>query len=151
MDNLVFLVVLDESGDMLDRPPACNVPVVALAEYAIQQASRAEQSDMASMQRRDRSPSGYLFVWSEKRHDLLPRTGVRQQVFEQVVGQATVTESRFACRWHSIWFAGIGSQLRQLLIAAVEANALQQALIRVNGRAAYVLSYAEHGDLAEAH
>ena len=78
MDNLVFLVVLDKGGDVLDRPPARNVPVVALAEDAIQQACRAEQSDMASMQRRDRPPGGYVFVWSEKRHHLLPRAGVRQ-------------------------------------------------------------------------
>src|SRR5208337_1489447 len=67
MDNLVFLVVLNEGGDMFDRPPARNVPVVSLAEDAIQQARRAEQSDMASMQRRDRSPGGCLFMWSEKR------------------------------------------------------------------------------------
>jgi len=78
MYNLVFLVVLDEGGDVLDRPPARNVPVVSLAEDAIQQASRAEQSDMASMQRRNRPPGGYLFVWSKKRHHLLPRAGVRQ-------------------------------------------------------------------------
>ena len=95
MDNLVFLVVLDEGGDVLDRPPSRNVPVVSLAEDAIQQASRAEQPDMASMQRCDRPPGGHLFVWSEKRHHLLPRAGVLQHVFKQVVGQATVAENCF--------------------------------------------------------
>jgi hypothetical protein len=49
MDNLVFLVVLDEGGDVLDRPPSRNVPGVSLAEDAIQQARCAEQPDMASM------------------------------------------------------------------------------------------------------
>lgn len=91
MDNLAFLIVLDEGGDVLDRPPACNVPVLALAEDAIQQARRAEQSDMASMQRRDRPPGGHVFVWSEERRDLFPRAGVRQQVFQQVVGEANRT------------------------------------------------------------
>src|SRR5208337_2774412 len=51
VDNLVFLVMLDEGGDMLDRPPARNVPVVSLSEDAIQQARRAEQPYVASMQR----------------------------------------------------------------------------------------------------
>ncbi len=36
MDNLVFLVVLDECGDVLDRSPARDVPVVSLAKDAIQ-------------------------------------------------------------------------------------------------------------------
>jgi hypothetical protein len=49
MDNLVFLVVLDKCGDVLDRPPSRNVPVVALAKDAIQQTRRAEQPDMAAM------------------------------------------------------------------------------------------------------
>ena len=74
-----------------------------------------------------------------------------QQVFKQVVGQATVAENCFTRRRDSIRLAGIGRQLWQLLIAAVEANALQQALIRVNGRAAYVRTHAEYGDLPEAH
>ena len=95
MDNLVFFVVLDKGGDVLDRPPSRNVPVVSLAEDAIQQTRSAAQPDMASMQRRDRPPGGNLFVRSEKRHDLLPRTGVRQQVFEQVIWEATVVENRF--------------------------------------------------------
>ena len=95
MDNLVFLVVLDEGGDVLDRTPARNVPVVALAEDTIHQARRAEQPDMASMQRRDRSPGGHVFVWCEKRHHLLPRAGALQQVFKQVVGQAAVAENCF--------------------------------------------------------
>src|SRR5208337_1465082 len=81
MDNLVFLVMLNECGDILDRSPARNVTVVSLAEDAIQQTCRAEQSNMASMQRRDRAPGGHVFVWSEKRRHLLPRAGVRQQVF----------------------------------------------------------------------
>src|SRR5271165_5484110 len=102
MDNLVFLVVLNEGGDMLDRPPTRNVPVVSLAEDTIQQTRRAEQPDMASMQRRDRPPGGDLFVWSEKRHHLLPRAGVRKQVFEQVVGEATITDRRFFRRRNSI-------------------------------------------------
>ncbi len=50
---------------------------------------------MASMQRRDRAPGGHVFVWSEKRRHLLPRAGMPQQVFKQVVGQATIAENCF--------------------------------------------------------
>ena len=95
MDNLVFFVVLDKGGDVLDRPPSRNVPVVSPAEDAIQQTRSAEQPDMASMQRRDRPPGSYLFVRSEKRHHLLRRARVLQQVFKQVVGQTAVAERRF--------------------------------------------------------
>jgi hypothetical protein len=96
MDDLLIAILFDECGHMLDRPPSRDVPVNSLAKDAIQQACRAEQSDMASMQRRDRPSGGYVFVWSEKWSHLLPRAGVRQQVFKQVVGQATITERCFA-------------------------------------------------------
>jgi hypothetical protein len=49
MDDLLIAVLFDECGHMLDRPPSSDVPVFILAEDAIQQACRAEQSYMASM------------------------------------------------------------------------------------------------------
>src|ERR1700733_1499513 len=66
MHDLSVSIDFNESGYMLDRSPACNVPLFALTEDAIQKASCAQESDMASMQRCDGASGGHVFVRHEE-------------------------------------------------------------------------------------
>src|SRR5665213_3247552 len=80
MDDLRIAVSLDEGGHLLDRSPSRDVPVIPLAENAIQQARRAEQPHITSMQRRDGPASSHVLARHQKRQRLLPCARQRQQV-----------------------------------------------------------------------
>src|SRR5271166_49763 len=53
VDDLGVSVLFHERRHMLDGAPASNVPVVSLAEDAVQQPRGTQKPDMAAMQRRD--------------------------------------------------------------------------------------------------
>ena len=94
MDDLGVSVLFNKRCDMLDRPPAGYVPVVSLAEDAIQQARGAQKPNMAAMQRRDGPAGGNVLVRHQQRRRLFPCARVRQQVFQQVVGKAAIAQLR---------------------------------------------------------
>jgi hypothetical protein len=66
MNDPLISVFFHKSRHMLDRSPSRDVPVIALAEHAIQETRRTKQTDMASMQRRDRTPCGQVLAWHQK-------------------------------------------------------------------------------------
>src|SRR5580698_740639 len=72
MDNLLVAILFDECGHVLDRSPPRDVPVIALAEEAIQKARRTQQTNMATVQRRDWTPSSHILTRHQKRERLLP-------------------------------------------------------------------------------
>src|SRR5580692_9067130 len=53
VNDLGVSVLIHECRHMLDRAPAGYVPVVSLAEDAVQEARGTQKPDMAAMQRRD--------------------------------------------------------------------------------------------------
>ena len=81
---------------MLDRTPAGDVPVVALAEDAVQQPRGTQEPDMAAMQRRDGPASRNVLMRHQQRRRLSPCARMRQQVFQQVVREAAIAQRRLA-------------------------------------------------------
>ncbi len=127
------------------------MPVIALAEDAVQQAGRAEQPDVAAMQRRDRTPCGYVFAWHQKRQCLFPCTRQRQQVFQQVIRQPAITQSCLSGWRHEIWFARPRRQLRQSLKAAIRADTLKLPSRLLDGHAAHIAANSQNSNLSEAN
>jgi hypothetical protein len=58
-------VLFHERRHMLDRAPAGYVPVVSLAEDAVQEARGAQKPDMAAMQRCDGPASRNILMWHQ--------------------------------------------------------------------------------------
>ena len=70
-DFFAFLTRFADNLDVFVRSPARDVAVLAFAEYAIEQTSRAEQSNVTPMQRRQRSSSVDFFFWKKELRNLL--------------------------------------------------------------------------------
>jgi hypothetical protein len=54
VDDLGIAILFHESGHVLDRTPSGDVAVLALAEYAVQQAGGTQQTHVAAMEGRNR-------------------------------------------------------------------------------------------------
>src|ERR1700677_3423605 len=91
VNDLGVPVLFHKRRYLLDRGPAGYVPVVSLAEDAIQQPCGAQKPDMAAMQRRDGPASRNVLMRHQQRCRLSPCARLRQQVFQQVVGKAAIT------------------------------------------------------------
>ncbi len=150
MNDLRIAVLLDEGGHVLDRSPSRDVPVIALAEHAIQQTGRTQKPHMAAMQRRDRTPSGHVLARHQKWQRLLPCTREGQQVFQEVIRKSAVTQRGFACRGNGIWFARLRRQLRQRLKAAIRTDALKLPPRLFDSHSPHIAANSKHSDLPEA-
>ena len=104
---------------MLDGAPAGYVPVVSLAEDAVQETRGTQKPDMATMQRRDGSASRNVLMRHQQRRRLFPCARLRQQVFQQVVGKAAITQLRRARRRDGIGQACARLQLGMFQEAAI--------------------------------
>src|ERR1700690_2696199 len=83
VDELGLSVLLNKSRHVLDRTPAGNVPVVALAEDAVQQTRGTQKPDMTAMQGRDGPACRNVLMRHQQRRRLFPCARLRQQVFQQ--------------------------------------------------------------------
>jgi hypothetical protein len=83
--NLLQAIFLDlEDGHGLHRAPAGDVPFASLPKDAVQQTCRAEQPDVARVQRSDRPYTAHLFPGHQEGLDLLPHRRCRYQVFDRI-------------------------------------------------------------------
>src|SRR5450631_2559836 len=72
VDDLGVSVLFDEGRHMLDRAPAGYVPVVSLAEHAVQEPRGTQKPNMAAMERRDGPASRNVLVRHQQRRRLFP-------------------------------------------------------------------------------
>ena len=72
MDLLEALFLHLEDSDRLYCPPTGDMPLASLPEHSVQQPGRAEQPDVARMERRDRTTTLLLFLRQEEESNLLP-------------------------------------------------------------------------------
>ena len=147
MNDLGVSILFHKRRHMLDRPPAGDVPVLSLAEDAVQQPRGTQKPDMAAMQRRDGPTSRNVLVRHQQRRRLFPCARLRQQVFQQVVGKAAIAQRRLPRRRNGIGWARAWLQLRQSQETAIEANARELPLIVLNGRASDIAPHAEDRNL----
>src|SRR3954468_15981153 len=66
VNHLGVTFLFDEGGDVLDRAPAGDMPVLPIAENTIEQTGRTEQSHMTAVQGRNRPAGGYVVPRQEQ-------------------------------------------------------------------------------------
>ena len=102
---------------------------------------------MAAMQGSN-GPTCYHVVMRCKQGSYLsPCCGLRQKVFEQVVGKASIAHAHFARRRNGIRRAGTHLQLWQFLEASVEPKTLQLSFVVLDGWASKLAPNAKDGYL----
>jgi hypothetical protein len=84
----LFVPVIGE----LDRFPVGDVKKFVFSEYSVQHPRRAEQPDMAAMQRCQRPPADLTLVSDQDAHGLPVRGRLEQQVFDFVQGKADIRQ-----------------------------------------------------------
>src|ERR1700684_2596606 len=119
VDDLGVSVLFHKCRHMLDRAPAGYVPVLALAEDAVQEPRGTKKPDMAAMQRRDGPASRNVLMRHQQRRRLFPCARLRQQVFQQVVGKAAIAQLRLARRRNEVGRACASLQIRKSQEAAM--------------------------------
>ena len=149
--DLRVSVYFVEFGHMLDRTPAGDMPVLALAEYPVKQPRRAEQANMTSMKRRNRPPCDGVFPRQEDWRSLLPCRRTWKHIFNEVVRQPTVNQCRFAAAWNSkrldcAWF-----KHRQSVISVMAGHQSESPATLFDRRAADIAADAKDDDLAETN
>lgn len=82
--------VLVKLRDVLDRAPACDVPVFVSAKNAIQETGFTKQSYMSTMERRDWPADRQVLSRERALRRLFPCCRMRQQILNQVVRQAAI-------------------------------------------------------------
>jgi hypothetical protein len=119
--------------------------ITSLPEHTVQQPGRAEQADVARMERRDRSSILHLFSRQEKGRDLPPRGGRENDVLDLVQWQATIDKRRGSRGWHTVGCLGAGQNWHW----ASPQYFHQQCAIAVVVLAAHALPHTEQGHLIE--
>src|SRR3954453_21233563 len=72
VNHLGVTFLFDEGGDVLDRRPAGDMPVLPLAENAVEQTGRTEQCHMTAVQGHNRPAGGYVVPRQEQCGHLSP-------------------------------------------------------------------------------
>jgi hypothetical protein len=87
--SVFFFPVIDK----LHRTPEGNMPFFVFSEYAVKQTSGAKQSDMASVQRSERSSAHVRLLMNQYAFRLAVRRRSQKQVLNFVEGNASVGEN----------------------------------------------------------
>src|SRR5579883_2327234 len=148
VDDLGVTFLFDEGRDVFDRSPAGDMPVASLAENAIEEAGRAQQSHVAAVQRCDRPPCRPIVVRKEQWRHLLPGRRIRQHIFEEVIREASVGERGCVRPGHRIGLANTSLQLRHMLETSIKTNLMKLSLVLFERRAPNVVTDAQNCDLA---